>query len=120
VNSQRVILTLDRFVGGLQIIFYKLFPFFIVTAAILIAFSATYRFEFKIDEETDAILEFLKAQEEDVQEDSLRHQCIYSFDNCLKKTLQAFFSGGDVDNWLDIVFGIVAIIIVSFFFVQTT
>jgi len=113
VNSQRVVLTLNRFVGGLQIIFYTLFPFFIVTAAILIAFSATYRFEFKINNDD----EIMAVATKDTDVESLEYHCIQSFELCLTKTLQAFFSGGDVDNWLDIVFGIVAIIIVSLSFV---
>ena len=91
-----------------------------MTGAILIAFTITYRIEYKIDKGTDAILaidERLNGMDYDDVRDSLKFQCIYSFDKCLDKTLQAFFSGGDVDNWLDIIFGIVAIIIVSLSFV---
>lgn len=97
-----------------------------MTGAILIAFSITYRIEFKLDKGTDAMLaineDIMKEQLIDLMptgyddvRDSLRFQCIQSFGLCVQKTLQAFFSGGDVDNWLDIVFGVVAIIIVSFF-----
>mmetsp|Transcript_18684 Transcript_18684/g.27676 ORF Transcript_18684/g.27676 Transcript_18684/m.27676 type:complete len:1350 (+) Transcript_18684:52-4101(+) len=107
VSLRSVFLPFARFVGGLQIIFYTLFPFFIVTAAILIAFSATYRFEFKINNDD----EIMAVATKDTDVESLEYHCIQSFELCLTKTLQAFFSGGDVDNWLDIVFGIVAIII---------
>ena len=129
---KRIVFALNRFVGGLQIIIFTLLPFFVVTGAILIAFTITYRIEYKIDKGTDAILAIdkhitekqlngtLQIMDYDDVRDSLKFQCIYSFDKCLDKTLQAFFSGGDVDNWLDIVFGIVAIIIVSLFFLQTT
>ena len=102
----------NRFVGGLRIIFFTLLPFFIVTGAILIAFSFTYRIAFKISNSSELI-----ELERDKDLDSLRYKCIDSYELCLRNTLQAFFSGGDVESWLDIVFGVVAIIIVSLFFV---
>ena len=110
----------NRFVGGLRIIFLKLLPFFVVASAILIAFSFTYRIAFKISNSSE--LQKLNSELPDYEDfkDSLRYQCIDSYELCLKKTLQAFFSGGDVENWLDVVFGVVAIIIVSLFFVYLT
>ena len=110
---------LNRFVGGLRIIFLTLLPFFIVAGAILISFSFTYRIAFKISNSSQ-LQEIKDLDDYEDFKDSLRYQCIHSYDLCLTKTLQAFFSGGDVESWLDVVFGVVAIIIVSLFYVQTT
>jgi len=118
---------LNRFVGGLRIIFWTLLPFFIVAGAILIAFSFTYRIAFKISNSDDLQeINDIKLKEiNDLDDyldfkDSLRYQCIDSYEVCLTKMLQAFFSGGDVESWLDIVFGVVTIIIVSLFCVYQT
>ena len=84
-----------RFVGGLLLILTTLVPFFIVGSLLLLAFTLAYRIS-----------------DHDCQEAVC--YCKDSLKKCYLYTLQQFFSGSDdTAGALDIIFGVVAIVIVS-------
>lgn len=81
-----------RFVGGLLLILTNLIPFFTVTALLLLAFTVAFR----------------------ISDD--RESCDagngVNLSGCYYWTLQQFFSGSDETNgFLDVLFGVVAIVI---------
>ena len=104
-----LMLNIPRFVGGLKVIVLALLPFFIVSTAILLGFTAAFRIKFKIHggEDGDVIIMG------DCDDDTMECKCRQSFGECMYKTLEGFFSGGDVVSWMDITFGIIAVLIVS-------
>ena len=101
-------LNIPRFVGGLKVIVLALLSFFIVSTAILLGFTAAFRMKFKMQK--GAIIENHAADDDN---DTMECKCRQSFEECMYKTLKGFFSGGDVVSWMDIAFGIIAVLIVS-------
>lgn len=104
-------LNIPRFVGGLKVIVLALLPFFIVSTAILLGFTAAFRIKFKMHKGGDGLIIMGNCTADD---DTMKCKCMQSFGECMYKTLEGFFSGGDVVSWMDIAFGIIAVLIVSF------
>ncbi|GFH48555.1 hypothetical protein CTEN210_05031 [Chaetoceros tenuissimus] len=93
-----------NFVGGLISILSTLIPFFIVGALLLLAFTIAYRISLNGSSDEGARL-----LEED---DSIEVDCSGGFYFCFLWTLQSFFNGSDeTNNFQDVIFGIVAIVI---------
>jgi len=111
-----LMLNIPRFVGGLKVIILALLPFFIVSTAILLGFTAAFRIKFKIHKGGDGLIIMRNCtadDDEDDEDDTMKCMCRLSFGQCMYKTLEGFFSGGDVVSWTDIAFGIIAVLIVS-------
>jgi len=105
-------LNIPRVVGGLKVIIITLLPFFILSTAILLGFTAAFRIKFKIHKGGDGLIILGNCTADD-DDDTMECICRLSFRECMYKTLEAFFSGGDVVSWMDIAFGIIAVLIVS-------
>jgi len=93
-----------NFVGGLLLILTTLIPFFIVGSLLLLAFTIAYRIS--LNGSFDEVTRLLE------EDDGIQVDCSGSLWSCFLWTLQSFFNGSDdTSTVLDVVFGVVAIVI---------